>query len=1132
MYRFLALAIVIAGVLTIPPVFAESGIAARPSNSTCLAPPRPDTGPATVAAAFPNVAKGDGLSIAYLPGDASNVYLLDRAGIVYRFPNDPAATTKTIVLDVRSLFAGTTPEGQSGMMSMAFHPDFASTGELYVSYTVPGPNRTSYLARYRSTDGGRTFSASSGEVLMALPQEGIFHGVGQVMFGLDGYLYVVFGDGGPRRLVQDPNAWYGKILRIDVDSGSPYGIPPDNPFASGGGAPEVYALGLRNAWSFSQDEVTGEIWVGDVGGSTWEEVNKLVKGGNYGWPIKEGFHCFESATCDSTGLIDPVYEYSHDNGCAIIGGHVYRGSSFPALTGKYIFGDNCSGEIFSLEETASGPIVNLLVSSGLALRTISESSSSELLMIAGGNNRIQQLVPDTSGGADPAFPVRLSETGCVDPANPTSVVEGVIPYEVNTALWSDGADKRRWMAIPDGSQITVGPDGDFEFPIGSVLLKEFSVNETPFETRLFVRHADGGWAGYTYRWNEALTDAELVPPGGLADQEVGPLTWSYPSRAQCLDCHSAAAGRTLGPETAQLNGPMIYPSGIVSNQLETLSSIGMFANDLGGTPDSLPALAHVGDLTRSLDDRARSYLHANCAGCHRPEGPGQGPMDFRYHLTFEQTSTCNREPEIGDLGVPGAKILVPGNPDASVMSLRMHALDGNRMPPLGTRLVDLQGTSVIDAWIGSISSCAGPDTGVTITLPAVADSFTRGAILWTDQNFGGKSFMRVERSGTKMSFVRFELPALTGPLTGAVLSVAVDEVGAEGTVTVRKVMQPWTELGITASNLPDLGTDAIATLPVQSSDVGNRVEVDVSSLVADWVADPGSNFGLALVHAGSTKVTFLTRESGQSPELTLNVGPGDENTPPDVVITSPASGFSSKQGEPIALSGLASDDEDGDISAFINWSSDLDGPLGTGNAIVANGLSLGVHQITATSTDLGGLSSSASVSISVTENTGGSTSLSLAPIADSFTRDAATWADSNFGTKSFMRVETSGDKASFVRFDLQGVTAPLVTAVLRLKVDSVLAEGTVSVHRVTQEWTETGITANNEPGFDSAAATFAVSLADIGSEVEVDVTALVSGWLSDPASNYGLVLRHAGSAKATFLTRETPEGPSLDLELE
>ena len=312
------------------------------------------------------------------------------------------------------------------------------------------------------------------------------------------------------RHAQDPFNWYGAILRIDVDSGFPYSIPPDNPYVSGGGAPEVYAIGFRNPFRISQDSGgSGEIWAGDVGANDWEEVSKVVKGGNHGWPIKEGSHCVE-AGCDSTGLIDPVYDYSHDDGCSVIGGHVYRGSLIPSLTGKYIFADWCTGEITSIDDSGQGPIVTSLLTTGMSIRDFTVTPDGELYVSDGGTE-IMQLVPDNSGGGPaPNFPQMLSDTGCFDPSDPTQVAEGVIPYDVKTELWSDGAGKRRWLAIPDGTQIDILPDGDWDFPIGSVLIKEFAWNGNPFETRLMVRHDDGEWAGYTYEWNASLTDANLV----------------------------------------------------------------------------------------------------------------------------------------------------------------------------------------------------------------------------------------------------------------------------------------------------------------------------------------------------------------------------------------------------------------------------------------------------------------------------------------------------------------------------------------------------------------------------------------------------------------------------------------------
>jgi len=264
------------------------------------------------------------LTIEFPPEDPSHLFFLQRDGQIYRFQNSPAASSRTLVKDLRPLFSGQDVDGQSGLMDMAFHPDFARNGELYVAYTVPGAGRASYVARYTSLDGGETFS-QNGQIVLTFAHAGSFHGVGTLDFGPEGYLYISLGDGGPGRLAGDPFELNGKLLRVDVDSGTPYGIPPDNPYASGGGAPEVFASGLRNPWRVSVDDVTGDIWGGDVGNHDWEEINKIESGNNYGWNTKEGAEC-TSAGCDDSGLIDPAYTYSHNNGCAVIGGHVYRGA--------------------------------------------------------------------------------------------------------------------------------------------------------------------------------------------------------------------------------------------------------------------------------------------------------------------------------------------------------------------------------------------------------------------------------------------------------------------------------------------------------------------------------------------------------------------------------------------------------------------------------------------------------------------------------------------------------------------------------------------------------------------------------------------------------------------------------------
>jgi uncharacterized repeat protein (TIGR03806 family) len=281
----------------------------------------------------------------------------------------------------------------------------------------------------------------------------------------------------------------------------------------------------------------------------------------------------------------------------------------------------------------------------------------------------------------------------------------MIPFRVNSQLWSDGAAKQRWVAVPDGEQITVQADGDFSFPIGSVLMKEFSFNGVPFETRFLKHHNGGSWAGYTYRWQG--DDARLVDRGGedvvVINNAGTPINWHYPSRGQCLLCHTQAAGVVLGPEIAQLNSMFHYPStGRPGNQLQTWDHIGMFAEAL---PFDRPALADYDNGGLPITDRARSYLHSNCAGCHRSENNSiRATMDLKFFTPVAHANICGVDPNISNLGVAGAKLVTPGNPALSILPMRMRVRGENQMPPLGTQYQHTVGINVIESWIGQMDA--------------------------------------------------------------------------------------------------------------------------------------------------------------------------------------------------------------------------------------------------------------------------------------------------------------------------------------------------------------------------------------------------------------------------------------------
>lgn len=277
--------------------------------------------------------------------------------------------------------------GEQGLLGLAFHPDYRTNGRFFVNYTRK-PDGATVIAEYRRES--RNAASREERPVLLVPQPYPNHNGGMVAFGPDGLLYVGLGDGGsggdPHNHGQDPDHLLGKILRLDVDHGEPYAIPADNPFATRGGKPEVYAWGLRNPWRFSFDAATGDLWVGDVGQYKWEEVDRVVPGGNYGWRVMEGMHCFKPALfCDMTGLAAPVLEYDHAGGrCSITGGYVYRGQAAPRLKGLYLYADYCSGELFGFrpgEVGQRGMNGRLLLKTPLRISSFGADEEDEVYLI-------------------------------------------------------------------------------------------------------------------------------------------------------------------------------------------------------------------------------------------------------------------------------------------------------------------------------------------------------------------------------------------------------------------------------------------------------------------------------------------------------------------------------------------------------------------------------------------------------------------------------------------------------------------------------------------------------------------------------------------------------------------------------
>jgi glucose/arabinose dehydrogenase len=285
----------------------------------------------------------------------------------------------TPFLDISALLA---TGGERGLLGLAFHPNYRKNGRYFLNYTREQDGATVIAEYHASSNPIR--SETQERVLLVIPQPYGNHNGGMVAFGPDGYLFVATGDGGsggdPGNRGQNPSELLGKILRIDVDHGAPYGIPSTNPFSRNDGRPEIFAIGFRNPWRFSFDRQTGELWAGDVGQNDWEEINIVKVGENHGWRLMEGSHCYKpSEGCQGSAKVTmPVTEYANAGPrCSVIGGYVYRGRKVPSLYGTYIFGDYCSGEIFGFREGKQ----TVLLDSGLQITSFGEDEYGELYVL-------------------------------------------------------------------------------------------------------------------------------------------------------------------------------------------------------------------------------------------------------------------------------------------------------------------------------------------------------------------------------------------------------------------------------------------------------------------------------------------------------------------------------------------------------------------------------------------------------------------------------------------------------------------------------------------------------------------------------------------------------------------------------
>ena len=660
--------------------------------------------------AFPRLKFDRPLEIVPVPGSSRFAVLehyQGHRGRIFTFPADPACENADPFLDLTREIRGweNIPDckGVGTAYAIAFHPEFEKNRYAYVCYVLEhkvkgkGLPLGSRISRFTvsRTDPPRA-EPESERILLEWPEGG--HNGCCLRFGPDGFLYISTGDGTPPnppdglQTGQDLSDLMGSILRIDVDrseGGKRYAIPKDNPFVDTPGArPENWAYGFRNPWRMDFDPMTGNLWVGDVGWERWELLFRVVRGGNYGWSVMDGPDPVNpGGKRGPTPILPAAMAIEHPEAASITGGRIYRGKALPALTGKYIFADfemfrvysaRCDGDTLSeRQEIARG-----------AERVVAfaEDKDGELLLLDYLGGGIHRLVPNDRGTHNPDFPRKLSETGLSAP--------GVYPYSIHAPQWLDHAVGERVVGMPGASSLE-SQGARVTPPKDMVLAKTLSLDRRKIETQ--VLHYDGrDWQGYTYAWDEDQKDAVLVGPTG-AEKTIGGRSWTFPSRAACAGCHTTSWVRSL----ASFNDAQI-----VRADLDRLRALGLIKGPPILAPGEAKPFANPHDASADLDARARSYLHVNCAVCHRPGGGSSSMVDLRRDRPLQETFTLGVRPALGTFGITEPAIIAPGDPTRSVLFYRMAKLGHGRMPHVGSSVVDEAGLALIGKWIESLPAPA------------------------------------------------------------------------------------------------------------------------------------------------------------------------------------------------------------------------------------------------------------------------------------------------------------------------------------------------------------------------------------------------------------------------------------------
>jgi uncharacterized repeat protein (TIGR03806 family) len=967
------------------------GLNARPAMGAFLNNVMPEAAPTlstnwSVVPAFPNLVFTNALGFTHVPG-TNLLCVWEREGRVWFFPTNANTTQKWLVLDLSYQCQGW---DDSGLLNLAFHPGFVTNRFMFCYYTWVAPGTVTgspttrpthmvankyhdRLSRFTLTAAGTT-TTNTEVVFVDQTGNDTWHNGGGLFFHpTDGFLYWTDGDDASsvnRQVIT--NKLFAGVFRIDVDQrgGSishpipkqpnlgvtaNYYIPNDNPFV---GQPNVleefYCLGLRSPHRMTIDPPTGRIYIGDVGEGSREEINRMEPGEaglNFQWSFVEGFLGTMPANHIGSSK-PPILDYTHSEGQAVIGGHVYRGSEFAAeLGGRYLFGDNVSRTIWVMDESTT-PATKTAIGTlpkgsgpssgsdytGLSSFGLDANNEIYLCQMSSVGGRIYKLAPAAPTGSRP-LPTLLSQTGAFTNLSTLAPHPGLIPYTVNSPLWSDAAHKTRWMTVPTNTFVTFAPTGGWTFPSGSVFVKHFelSVNDTNpairqrLETRLLVRDTNGLVYGASYKWRPDYSDADLVNTFTNEDVFITTATgvrtqlWSYPGRQDCLTCHTVPTGGVLGVNTRQLNGDFGYSeTGVTDNQVRALNHVGLFSSPLNEA--AIPGYAKlvpVTDTNASLEFRVRSYLDANCAHCHRPNGGVNAIFDARFDTPLTNAGIVGGT-ALNNLGIFGARVVTPTNLATSILYQRDNSLTGIKMPPLAKNTIDAEAMAVIAAWINALppllNSLPPPwqhaDLG-SVGIPGDAThldgQFTvsgSGVDIWETADSGHFTYLTMTGDGE----IRARIASVQNTDVWAKAGVMFRETLADNsthayaaiTAANGAVFQRRPTTGGSSDNTD--GPEYAAPAWVRVVRAGNLFTAYTSTNGSAWTQINSVTIPMAATAYVGLAVTAHNNAALNTSVFDNVLVIPSVNFPPTVAITSPTNGATFAYGANITLTATATDD--------------------------------------------------------------------------------------------------------------------------------------------------------------------------------------------------------------------------------